>query len=84
MYPMCILFQTELYLYILFACRNVYMDKIRDQMLSSNLMEEDHDSSIFEDIKLRQQLKLAHSCQEQNNFNLTLRILKETYSVRVH
>ncbi|PVD38356.1 hypothetical protein C0Q70_00970 [Pomacea canaliculata] len=63
-----------------FVVMNVYMDKIRDQMLSSNLMEEDHDSSIFEDIKLRQQLKLAHSCQEQNNFNLTLRILKETYS----
>ena len=36
---------------------------------------------IFLDTKLRLKLKMADSCKEQNNYTLTLRILKDTHSV---
>jgi hypothetical protein len=39
------------------------------------------DVAGFEDEKLELRLSMAKSCQQQNNFNLTLRILKETLSV---
>ena len=41
----------------------------------------DDDEDMFLDTKLKLKLKMATSCREQNNFTLTLKILKETHSV---
>ena len=36
---------------------------------------------LFEETKLRHRLAMAESSMEQNNFSLTLRIMKETHPV---
>ena len=41
------------------------------------------DGDMFEDEKLELRLNMARSCLQQNNFHLTLRILKETFPVSV-
>ena len=53
--------------------------KLLSQASSQDSMEEE---DMFMDTKLRLKLKMAESCKEQNNYTLTLRILKETHSVR--
>ncbi|KAK7506702.1 hypothetical protein BaRGS_00002177 [Batillaria attramentaria] len=62
------------------ANRNVYFDKICERLQSRDSMSVDREGDQFEDEKLQLRLSMAESCKEQNNFNLTLRILKETYS----
>lgn len=47
----------------------------------SELMETEQDSSHFLDTKIRLKLGMARAAQEQNNFNLTLKILKQTHKV---
>ena len=72
---------------VIICYRYVYLDHINgrlqkhepDSQDSADLEADD----IFLDTKLRLKLKMAESCKEQNNFTLTLRILKETHSVSI-
>ncbi|XP_041364232.1 DNA-dependent protein kinase catalytic subunit-like [Gigantopelta aegis] len=63
--------------------RNIYLDRISTRLTqhqkSHDSMDE-LDEDMFEETKLRQRLAMAESSMEQNNFHLTLRIMKETHS----
>ncbi|XP_076445486.1 DNA-dependent protein kinase catalytic subunit-like [Babylonia areolata] len=59
--------------------RNVFLDKISERLRSSDSMDTE-DKGMFAEEKLDLRLSMARSCQQQNNFNLSLQILKETYS----
>ena len=65
--------------------RYVYLDHISSRLKKSEPDSQDsvdmEADDIFLDTKLRLKLKMADSCREQNNYTLTLRILKETHSV---
>ncbi|KAL8588517.1 hypothetical protein ACOMHN_043866 [Nucella lapillus] len=62
--------------------RNVYLDKISERLVSSSAMETDEGGEggggMFSEEKLDLRLSMARSCLQQNNFNLTLQILKKT------
>lgn len=60
--------------------RNVYLDKICERLQPRDSMEVDGRGNLFAEEKLQLRLSMAESCKEQNNFTLTLRILKETLS----
>lgn len=66
--------------------RTVYLEHISSKLQkldsSQNSMEVDEDG-LFTDTVLAMRVEMAQSCQEQNNFSLALKILKETYSVCV-
>ncbi|KAK6170524.1 hypothetical protein SNE40_018898 [Patella caerulea] len=59
--------------------RNVYLDHICHRLNTKNRdSQEDDEEDLFEESKLRLKLAMAQSCKGQNNFALTLRILKKT------
>ncbi|XP_064600499.1 DNA-dependent protein kinase catalytic subunit-like [Liolophura sinensis] len=62
--------------------RGVFMNLISQKLSGlsdSELMETEQDTSHFLDTKIRLKLGMARAAREQNNFNLTLKILKQTY-----
>ena len=63
----------------------MYLDHIQGRLQKQEPDSQDsvdmEADDIFLDTKLRLKLKMAESCKEQNNFTLTLRILKETHNV---
>ncbi|XP_052262779.1 DNA-dependent protein kinase catalytic subunit-like isoform X1 [Dreissena polymorpha] len=61
--------------------RSVYLDHISSRLRRQDDSQQSVDGEdMFLDIKLRLRLAMAQSCTNQNNFALTLRLLKETYS----
>ena len=59
----------------------MFMDHISGKLQSQANFQDSMEEDAFLDIKLRLKLKMAEGCKEQNNFSLTLRILKETLSI---
>ncbi|XP_048248370.1 DNA-dependent protein kinase catalytic subunit-like [Haliotis rufescens] len=63
--------------------RNVFLDlicnRLSQQTMKNDSMEEMVEEDMFEDTKLRLKLAMAESARDQNNFTLTLRILRETH-----
>jgi len=61
---------------------DILSNKLQKLTDSQNSMQVE-DDSMFTDTVLRMKIKMARACHEQNNFALALKILKETYMVRV-